>query len=250
MDTKNSFLDRTTSHPDSSFPLAPSRWSLCCVGFAVLILACQDMATAVQPSGLPAPSTNSIALSHQGHSVTPSECSLGDAQALFNTIEIANEILVRSGATHPWAQTLLHCQYRLFWENGHPVLGQPVTFAEDDYFLGGVVAFIPYKQLGMSRAEAIDILKLIQVRTWLAKVTENEIGDLVEQPLMESAIDNSMTASFGLVVARQWGFIGQLPAGEYVSFTEFVAPVFFEIDAFWTVPLTITPTNLSTTPNP
>jgi hypothetical protein len=166
-------------------------------------------------------------------------CTQGDAQALFETLLVANEILLREGADHPWADTLIHCQFRLFWEDGHPLLGQPVTFSEDDVFLGGLVAFDPYRDFDTTRREAVTILEQIEVRTWLAEVTESGIGSPVEQSLIETPVKSTMTSRFGLVVAKQWGYITQLPAGEYVSTTEVDDPFFGELS--WTVEVFITP---------
>jgi hypothetical protein len=166
-------------------------------------------------------------------------CTLGDARATFETLEVANEILLREGADHPWADTLIHCQFRLFWEDGHPLLGQPVTFSEDDIFLGGVVDFLPYRDLGLTRSEAVEILEQEEIRTWLAEVTDGVIGSPVEQPLMETTVKSTMTADFGLVVAKQWGYITQLPAGTYLSTTEASHPIWG--DESWTVEVIITP---------
>jgi hypothetical protein len=166
-------------------------------------------------------------------------CTQGDAQALFETLLVANEILLREGADHPWADTLVHCQFRLFWEDGHPLLGQPVTFSEDDVFLGGLVAFDSYRDFNITRREAVAILEQIEVRTWLAEVTESGIGSPVEQSLIETPVKSTMTSSFGLLVAKQWGYITQLPAGEYVSTTEVDHPFFGELS--WTVEVFITP---------
>jgi hypothetical protein len=238
MKTKGVVTQPPTVQSGTWLPKPPARPLLLSLALTVLV-GCADTPVPLAPSAV-APSLNGADVIHHLQNTGSARCSYGDAQALFNAIEVANETLLRSGLGHPWAQTLVRCQYRLFWEDGHPVLGQPVTFSEGDHFLGGVVAFIPYKLLGISRADAIAILEAIHVRTWLAEVTANGVGDLVERSLMESAIHNTMTAGFGLIVSRQWGFIDQLPAGEYVSFTEAVAPVFFELEEFWTVPLTIT----------
>lgn len=92
----------------------------------------------------------------------------------------SNEIFLRSGPDQPWANTLLTCQYRLFWENGDPTLGGPVSFDEDDFFLGGFTSFVPYKELGMTRAQAEVALAAIEIRIWLAEVSEGGVEELVE----------------------------------------------------------------------
>jgi hypothetical protein len=175
---------------------------------------------------------------------TGSSCSLGDARALLEIAPVANQILVRNGPQHPLAQALLTCQYRLFWEAGHPVLGQPISFSERDYFLGGVAFPIPYKAIGMTRAEAEAIQKAIEVQVWLAEVTEGGVGPLVKQALMESALKQTMTEGPGLVLWKQWGFIAKLPPGEYMSVTEVRRPVFFQDELRWTVSVTIIPAGL------
>jgi hypothetical protein len=171
-------------------------------------------------------------------------CSLGDARALFEIAPVANQILVRNGPQHPLAQALLTCQYRLFWESGHPVLGRPISFSEGDYFLGGVAFPIPYRTIGMTRAEAETIQKAIGVQIWLAEVTESGVGPLVQQAVMESAIKQTMTEGAGLVLWKQWGFIAKLPPGEYVSVAEVKRPVFFQDEFLWTVSVTINPVGL------
>ena len=52
-----------------------------------------------------------------------SRCTQGDAQSLFENIENSFEILLHNGLDHPRAETILHCQWRFFWEDGHPILG-------------------------------------------------------------------------------------------------------------------------------
>jgi hypothetical protein len=167
-------------------------------------------------------------------------CTQGDAQALFETLVVANQILLREGADHPWADTLIHCQFRFFWEGGDPLLGQPVKFSEDDIFLGGLVYFLPYQDLGLTRREAVAILEQVEVRTWLAEVTDGSVGSPVEQPLMETVVKSTATADLGLLVHKQWGYIAQLPAGTYVSTTEATDP-FSDAEYLWRVEVVITP---------
>jgi hypothetical protein len=128
---------------------------------------------------------------------------------------------------------------RLFWEDGHPLLGQPVTFSEDGIFFGGVVDFAPYGALGLTRREAVAILEQIEIRTRLAEVTEGGIGGPVEQPLMETTVKSTVTADLGLVVSKGLSCIAQLPAGQDVSTTEASHPVVGDFS--WTVDVVMTP---------
>lgn len=216
-------------------PEARCRWRSTTAGLiglalATLLGACQDRAVPTTPSALEVQSWQGTA---------DDECSVGDARALLETLPVANEIFLREGPDQPWAQTLLTCQYRLFWEDGHPVLGQPVSFSEEDVFLGGFTSIVPYKNLGMMRAQAEEALAAIEIRVWLAEVTEAGVGELVEQPVLKSAFKQAVTDRFGLVLWRQSGFITQLPPGEYVSVTEVTRPVFFDDEFLWTVSLFI-----------
>lgn len=201
------------------------------LGLTTLLGACQDLAVPTNPS---------FPEAQFGQDNASDVCSVGDARALLETLPVSNEIFLREGPDQPWAQTLLTCQYRLFWEDGHPVLGEPVSFSEEDVFLGGFTSFVPYKNLGMTRAQAEEALAAIEIRVWLAEVTEAGVGELVEQPVLKSAFKQAVTDRFGLALWRQWGFIAQLPPGEYVSVTEVTRPVFFEDEFLWTVSLLIT----------
>ena len=173
-----------------------------------------------------------------------SRCTRGDARSLFETVEIANEIRLRSGLVNPRAETLTTCQWRFFWTDGHPLLGE-ITFSEEDVILGGVVLGIDYAFLGIPRREAVAELEGVEVRTWLAEVTNGQVGPLVEQPLMRSAIKNFVAHQEGLgpIAVQNWGFITQLPAGEYRSVTEVrhVDPDNHTWDSDWTVEFTVTP---------
>ena len=192
--------------------------------------ACEDPHVPTDPGSVVARSAGGM---------VDDRCSPGDARALLESLPISNEIFLREGPDHPWAETLLTCQYRLFWESGHPVLGQPVSFSQEDHFLGGIVGFVPYENLGMTRAEAEAILAAVEVRIGLAEVTEGGVGELVRQPVLESAFKQAMTDRLGLVLWKQWGFITSLPRGEYLSVTELARPLFFEDEFRFSVSLFI-----------
>lgn len=170
-----------------------------------------------------------------------SRCTAGDARSLFENIEVPFEILLRNGLDHPRAETILRCQWRFFWVDGHPFFGD-ITFSDDDVILGGIVYFIDYANQGIPRGDAVAELEGIEVRTWLAEVINGEVGPLIEQPLMISATKDVVLRQqdIGRVVMRSWGFITQLPAGEYRSVTEFRHPD-PNNDADWTVEFTVTP---------
>ena len=133
-------------------------------------------------------------------SARPTEpCTLGDARQQFETFPLTFE-------------GIPPCQYRLFFN------GQTFTFRESDFFLGGVVRRESYDlSVPGSRAAAISRLERDVFRVWLAEVTGSVIGELVEQPLMRTALKSGQNDQFGTYVWLQWGYIVQLPPGEYVT---------------------------------
>ena len=68
-----------------------------------------------------------------------------------------------------------------------------------------------------SRDAAIARLERDVFRVWLAEVTGSVIGELVEQPLMRTALKSGQNDQFGTYVWLHWGYIAQLPPGEYVA---------------------------------
>lgn len=237
------FSGRSIESPATGAEMRPPQRSattfLVAVGM-VLFSACQDAATPVGPIF---DEQGPFAFDLRMQTVegpVGGRCSLGDARALLETLIVANDILVRHGPDQPWAATLVRCQYRLFWEAGHPILGAPVTFTEEDFFLGGATFNVPYRLLGMTMQQAAAILDAIDVQIWLAEVTETGIGDFVEQPVMTSStLKHTMSDVFGFVLWRQWGFISQLPPGEYVSVAKVTRPLFFQDEFLWTVTILI-----------
>lgn len=207
---------------------------------AVLLVACNDAAGPTGPASDGASQGTSHVLALEADGPVGGSCSLGDAQALLETVPVANEILASDGLDQPWARTLAKCQYRLFWETGHPVLGTPITFSREDFFLGGVVVQVPYKRLGMTSRQAAAIVDAVEVEVSLARVTDAGIGEFVEQAVMTSTLKQTMTQRAGLVLWRQWGFISQLPPGEYVTVTKVRRPILFEDQHTWTASFQIT----------
>lgn len=213
--------------------------ALMALAIAVLFGACRDATgpTGAAVDGRARSTPDAFVLAPD--SPVGGSCSVGAARALLETVPVANEILISEGLDHPWAETLARCQYRLFWETGHPVLRAPITFSPEDFFLGGTVFHVPYKNLGMSSQQAAAILDAIEVRIWMAPVTEAGTGELVELAVLTSTLKQTQTDRLGLTVWRQWGFIAQLPPGEYVTVTKVRRPIFFEDENLWTVRFSI-----------
>ena len=136
-------------------------------------------------------------------SAAPTEpCTLGDARQQFETFPLTFE------GVPP-------CQYRLFFND------QTFTFREGDYFLGGVVRRESYDpSVPGGRDAAIARLERDVFRVWIAEETGGGIGELVEQPLMRTALKSGQNDQFGTYVWLQWGYITQLPAGEYLTVTQ------------------------------
>ena len=150
----------------------------------------------------------------------PTPCTIGDARAMLEAIQIPVHVLRPGGIEKPkLLDTLASCQYRLFRD------GTTVTFNEDDVILGGVAYFHDYVQLGVSRPQAVAELETIHDRVWLAAVLpDGSVGDLEEQPLMRTSYKDIMSGLLGLAVFQHRAFITQLAAGEYLSFWESTSP--------------------------
>lgn len=139
-------------------------------------------------------------------------CTYGDAQALFQELPLPVNIMRPRGLTHAaLLENLSRCQYRVFRD------GQTFTFHDDDWTLGGVVHGWDYVTSGISRAEAVADIELIDDHVYLARVRpDGTIEPAVEQPLMHTAYKD-LDTPFGRLVFQHRAFIRQLPAGEYVS---------------------------------
>jgi hypothetical protein len=125
------------------------------------------------------------------------------------------------------------CRYNLFAD-------EPVTFTAEDWFVGQITWLVPYKQDGISRAEAIADIKLGTDRVWLAvEYPDGSIGPLVEQTLHYSQFKDTFRPDGGHMVYQIRAFATQLPPGNYVSIWLTQYPG--EPDFTNTVHLTITP---------
>lgn len=97
---------------------------------------------------------------------------------------------------------------------------------------------------GLNRTDAVAELEGIQVTTWLAPVTNGEVGPLVAQSLVISATNDVVSDRFpsGSAAVRSWGFITQLRAGEYRSVTQVrhADPTNHDWTFDWTVAFTVT----------
>ena len=135
-------------------------------------------------------------------------CSYGDAVAVF-------QAFVPFFNHQPRDDFLPACQYRAFFDGEH------VTFQENDWFVGGIVWFADYQQLGQTREEGIAELEKYTDRLWLSEIgPDGEVGTPVEQSLMETAYKNLDTPDFGLIVYQHRGVILHLPPGDYLSTLE------------------------------
>lgn len=104
------------------------------------------------------------------------------------------------------------CQYRVFLD------GEEVTFKEGDWILAGSVLFLEYRQLGLTREEAIAILEGIEQRLWLAEIQPNgQLGTIVEKEILEAGFKDFPSPIFGHSVYKSTGAIMQLEPGQYLS---------------------------------
>jgi hypothetical protein len=107
------------------------------------------------------------------------------------------------GQDHPGLlEAYSNCQYRVFRD------GATYTFCEDDFIVGGIVAYWDYKVDGISRAEAIGILETAVDRVWL---------DGVEQTLRVTAYKDLNSVNLGVIVYQVRAFVTQLQPRDYVS---------------------------------
>jgi hypothetical protein len=167
-------------------------------------------------------------------------CTLGDAQALFQGLAVP-AVMVERDLEHPRFVRRLggvddtpgQCQYRT-WNDG-----ATYTFSETDYFLGGSAAFVDYEGQGLTRKEVMDELDAVQSRLWLVELPPGGSGEPVEQPLMQTAYKQITTPDGVKLLYVQVGFIGHLPAGEYLSILEETPPGGPAVT--YTVHLVITP---------
>lgn len=154
-------------------------------------------------------------------------CTRGDVEALLEWPFVAFDQYL-AGESHPRADLIETCQYRLFLPT-YPD-GSPITFREGEPFLGGVVFGEPFDS-DQPSASAQELDK-IEVRNWLTEVTVAGQGDPIEQTVLKSGLKRALRGG-EVVTVRQWGVITALPAGEYVSTT--VASYAGEQFGAWTV---------------
>jgi len=159
-----------------------------------------------------------------------SECTHGDVLALFHSFPVFSRQRAQGQETHMaklFGPDGGPCQYRLFFgvelDSGE---APPIkTFTEDQYFMGAVVYLWDYKNVGLTRQQASDDLRLVEEHVYLMPTDDDWSFNPVELkqhevPLMETAMRNSnapVQGQLSLIVWRQRGIIEQLPAGHYVS---------------------------------
>lgn len=160
-------------------------------------------------------------------SARANDCTLGDVHALFQSIVIFAHVQRPLGIDSHMVQRLGNqfvspCQYRLW--NGKDPSGAPIvhTFNAGQYFLGGSTQLWDYGNWGMTREEAVHDLQITEEHAFLVVADANwgYAEDTLAQheiALMSTGYRGSNLRDFGLSVARQQGFIGQLPAGRYIS---------------------------------
>lgn len=152
-------------------------------------------------------------------------CTLGNVETVFQAPFV---VFGFYGSSHPLADLVESCQYRLFLPT-YPD-GSPITFDEGEPFLGGIVFTEPFDSDQPNAS--VQELEKIEVQNWLTEVTEAGFGDPIEQTVRKSAVKQAVRNG-ELVTAQQWGVITALPAGEYVSTT--VANYAGELFDSWTV---------------
>ena len=142
-------------------------------------------------------------------------CTIGDVTSALQAFEIA----LNNASDFPADIKIaglggsVNCQFRFFLPQ-KPTNGERFTFCEDDVFLGGVVWFVPYEALGVSRELAIEEeLEQLESTVFFGPIA----GAQPEQSLMRIANKNYVDADFGNVVYTQEAFITQEEPGTYVS---------------------------------
>ena len=129
-------------------------------------------------------------------------CTVGDANAVLEALAVTAGVMFPRGQDHAGLlEASVRCQYRL-WHDG-----ETFTACEDDFIVGGIVYFWPYKADGVSRAFAIADTELFADRAWL---------NGQEQVLNRTAYKNVETP-LGTAVWQHRAFVTQLPPGDYAS---------------------------------
>ncbi len=137
-------------------------------------------------------------------------CGPGEVNAAFQALPVGFHIVNEQGSNNKMAGlggAIAACQYRVFFD------GATFTFREGEPFVGGIIWLNEYKDLGISRQEAI-----ADINTIVDTVTLNKVGDPpVEQDLMSSAFKNFEHPQLGQTVYQSRGFITELEVGTYES---------------------------------
>lgn len=139
------------------------------------------------------------------------QCGQGEVQSILQALPIG--VLNVDSSKGGLGAGAEHCRYQLY------VDGANVSFHSSDLFFGGFANFIPYEYLGISQAEAIELLLSSEDRAYLGPAG-TPVEDLVEQELLHTAVKRTQDPTFGHVVYQNVGFITQLKPGEYTSFWE------------------------------
>jgi hypothetical protein len=132
-------------------------------------------------------------------------CSKGHAQAQFQAFPTFFNYQPREDDFPP-------CQYRLFLDGEH------LTFSEEDWFLGGVVLYYEYEQLGATRQAGIADIEKYANRLWLSEIGPGgQVGTPIEQTLMETTYKDIESPDLGRIVYQNFGVIFHLSPGDYLS---------------------------------
>jgi hypothetical protein len=130
----------------------------------------------------------------------------------------------QAGAVHEaWIPHFLHeprttqypdCQFRLYLD------GEEVTFTDQDWFLAGIVVYVEYEALGMSRTEAIADMDSVGHRLWFTPILPGGgFGTPEEQALSRTAYRNT-DSPLERLVYNSIGVILRLSPGDYLSHYE------------------------------
>jgi len=105
----------------------------------------------------------------------------------------------------------VNCEFRFFL----PLKPSPEplwAYCTDEVFLGGVAILDAYKLYGIKRRESVEYLGLYSSEVWFGPV-----GDLVERPLIRTAVKDYRDSEVGNVAWFQEAYIAQEEPGIYVN---------------------------------
>jgi hypothetical protein len=153
-----------------------------------------------------------VVIGGPAQAATPRLCTRGMAQSLLQSLPVVVNVQdARDNLRPRRVDALGDCVYTLFRDQQH------FTFSEDDYFVGrlGLFDFGPDRG---SHAEAVAGSEMVVSRLWLAEVApDGTRGELVEQPLVYTAVKNVVSKELGPIWYQQRGAVFHLPPGDYVS---------------------------------